>query len=874
MGIVYLAVAQGDAGFTKLKVVKRLRSELASDPRAVTMFLDEARLAARLSHPNIVQTNEVGFDGRYPFLEMEYVEGQSLDALRRRASAAGAAIPIETSLWIVTQILAALDYAHELRDIDGTPLAIVHRDVSPHNVMLTYEGGVKLLDFGIAKAADSTLETQTGAIKGKATYMAPEQATGQALDRRADLFAVGILLWEVATGERFWGERNEFEIFLALRDYAPPPETASLPPRLAAICRRALARDPEDRYATAAAMLADIEAYVAEEKLAPGARALSKLVTELFADEREAVRAEVEAQLSGSAPGGLRSFVDAPVLRDAISARSAPTAKELPPAAIDETKLRQRTEIRGLRAIAGAAIAVAFAASLSMAVVAARGRRHAAAPPEADGGTAAGCASNRACREALGRPAVCRRDDGACAPLETDECKLFAEPGEADDDRTVFLGAMFPLSGALATEPIGRPSARAVDLARRDFVQIAHGLPQGDAPPRPVAVVACDDAADSAKVARHLALDVRVPAIIGFGSSKDFAALALSLFVPHRVLSIAAKNSSALITAIPVPAGEPRLVFRTSLSSAGVAEPVSLLVERVIEPKLRPKLRDPARPLRLALLRRRSAAGLALGDALFGALRFNGKSALENGAAFREVSIDEPSEADAGASYAAAVSELLRFAPDVVVYGGADELTAGLFQPLESAWPRAEDHRPTYVALNSFTGTSFSTWLGTNAELRHRFIGIAAPASTPANARFTMRYNEAYAEKVTANLSPAAPYDAFYLLAYAALAAGEGARRGSDLARAIERLTPPGKRIEVGPSAIFDAAAALRAGEKIDLAGAGGPLDFDLGTGESPADYVFVCPGVNARGFAENEAESGLGFASADRALHGALRCP
>ncbi len=223
MGVVFLAVAEGDAGFTKLRVVKRLRSELSLDQEAVSMFLAEARLAAKLHHPNVVQTNEVGFDGPDPFLEMEYLEeGQSLDAVRRRFTSSRRTLPVALSVWIVAQVLAGLNYAHELSDRDGRPLGIVHRDVSPHNVMLTYDGGVKLLDFGIAKVVDSSLETGSGVVKGKATYMAPEQAARGQVDRRADLFAVGVMLCEAVTGTRYWGDRNEFEIFLGLRERALP----------------------------------------------------------------------------------------------------------------------------------------------------------------------------------------------------------------------------------------------------------------------------------------------------------------------------------------------------------------------------------------------------------------------------------------------------------------------------------------------------------------------------------------------------------------------------------------------------------------------------------------------------------------------------
>ncbi len=869
MGVVYLAVAQGDAGFSKLSVVKRLRTELANDPRAVSMFLEEARLAMRLHHPNVVLTHEVGLEGKSPFLEMEYLEGQSLDAARRKSSTTPNALPLDVSVWILGQVLGGLEYAHELTDPGGKELHLVHRDVSPHNVMLTYDGAVKLLDFGIAKAVDSTLETQSGVVKGKVTYMAPEQARRGEVNRRADLFAVGVMLCEAITGARFWGDQNEFEIFLHLREL-DLPVLPKEPPALAAICARALAPSPEDRYPTAAAMRADIDGYLDERRATLGPRALAKLMTELFADERKAARDEIEARLARDETLRLS---DPPALREGPGDGDR--------AGAGTTKLRQRSEIRGLRRIAWVAIVLAAVASVAATLVTWRARTRAAAAKHEPVAKAPRCTSNRACALASGRPSVCRAADGTCVALETTECKLLAEPGDTDRDDALVVGAMFQLSGALA-EPIGQPSMRAVDLARRDFVQVARGLPSkgGDAPPRPLVIVCCDDAVDSAKVARHLVEELRVPAVIGFGSSHELIGLASSLFVPQRVLAVPAENSSALITAISAPPGEPRLVFRTSLSSAAVVEPISALVANVLEPARRAELGRSTRPLRVAMLRRKSASGLAVGDALFAALRFNGKTALDNqvGAAFRELSVAEPNDANAADSYGTAARELLGFTPDIVLYAGGDELTETFFQPLEKGWPRGAA-RPTYVALNGLTGVSkeaaFFTWLGRDAELRHRFIGIAAPANTATNARFTTRYNQAYPEAVTTtNLSPAAPYDAFYLVAYAAFVAGDGPVRGTDLARSIASLLSPGKRIEVGPTAILDAVATLRAGGHVDLNGAGGPLDFDLATGESPADFVFVCPGRDAKGNADAEVESGLSFASADHALRGTMRCP
>src|SRR5262245_6719974 len=188
MGVVYLAMVQGPGGFNKLVVVKELKPELVEEPAFLTMFLDEARLAARLNHANIVQTNEIGSDGNRYFMAMDYLDGYSLDRVRRRARKIGVQLPVPMQLRIICAMLAGLEYAHHLTDFDGTPLSIVHRDVSPQNVFVTFDGQVRLLDFGIAKAAGAMHETVAGVLKGKVSYMAPEQARGQKVDARADVF--------------------------------------------------------------------------------------------------------------------------------------------------------------------------------------------------------------------------------------------------------------------------------------------------------------------------------------------------------------------------------------------------------------------------------------------------------------------------------------------------------------------------------------------------------------------------------------------------------------------------------------------------------------------------------------------------------------
>jgi serine/threonine-protein kinase len=301
MADVVLAVIQGPGGFNKLQVLKRLRSELAADPEFLTMFLDEARLSARINHPNVVQTNEVGHDGKHYFLAMEYLEGQSLESFLRRAATRGNGLPLAMCLQITVDALGGLHHAHELADFDGTPLNVVHRDISPQNIFVTYDGQTKILDFGIAKASDSSSETRAGVVKGKVAYMAPEQLRGgKGVDRRADIFSVGAVLWRALTGRRLWKGLSDIEIFQNLaRGEIPSPTTVTpdAPPRLVEICMKALAVRPSERYSSALDLQADLENYIAASPEKATQREIGKLLTELFADHRVEVKNAVESRL-------------------------------------------------------------------------------------------------------------------------------------------------------------------------------------------------------------------------------------------------------------------------------------------------------------------------------------------------------------------------------------------------------------------------------------------------------------------------------------------------------------------------------------------------------------------------------------------------
>jgi len=333
MADVFLAVMAGPvgSGFSKLTVIKRLRQNLAEEPEFVEMLVDEARISARLNHPNVVQTNEVGSVGNVYFLAMEYLDGQPFHRIQHRAvqfaqkaaaaaaaNAAGSAttsvtepppasaatdpFPKECQYIVLLDTLAGLHHAHELADYDGTSLQIVHRDVTPHNVFVTYEGQVKVVDFGIAKAAGRASETRQGVVKGKVRYMAPEQAIGQPVDRRADVFSVGVMLWEAVTGRRLWKDMDDLNIVQALvgGNVTSSPRTIdpNVPENLDRICQKALAHNRDDRYASAEEFRLDLEQYLAESgTLVSGRRKLGATVSALFNDKRSEIRAVIEKQL-------------------------------------------------------------------------------------------------------------------------------------------------------------------------------------------------------------------------------------------------------------------------------------------------------------------------------------------------------------------------------------------------------------------------------------------------------------------------------------------------------------------------------------------------------------------------------------------------
>lgn len=302
MATVYVARAQGVAGFERLVAIKVLHPHLAHDEDFISMFLDEARLAARIRHPNVVGTLDISdTQGEGYFLVMEYVEGDHFGALLRQAAKGGERLPVPVVARIVMDALAGLSAAHGLTDASGAPLEIVHRDISPHNILIGDDGVARITDFGVAKAQVRLSSTRDGQFKGKLSYMAPEQAASGEADQRSDLFSMGIVLWEALTGRRlFRGENNADVLNKILNPEVPPPSVfdEELAP-FDAVALKALAREPSDRYQTAEELLEAIEQAASQTGGVAHPRGVGREVKrwlgEKLADERRAIQAATDS---------------------------------------------------------------------------------------------------------------------------------------------------------------------------------------------------------------------------------------------------------------------------------------------------------------------------------------------------------------------------------------------------------------------------------------------------------------------------------------------------------------------------------------------------------------------------------------------------
>ncbi|MGK3979919.1 protein kinase [Sorangium sp. So ce118] len=332
MADVFLAMAHGPASVNKLVVVKRLRTFADEEDRHVLMFMDEAKLSARMNHPNVVQTYEVGSDQEGYFIVMEYLEGQPLKRVMKSAAdrePGTGGLVRATWLRIIAEVLRGLHYAHELCDFDGKPLGIVHRDVSPHNIFVTYDGAVKLVDFGVAKAAVNSSRTESGTFKGKLTYMAPEQVTsGKTVDRRADIFAVGVVLWELLAGRRLFEGDQISVMHQLLLGKVPRLSTVvpGIPIALDQIAAKALEREPSKRFATAQEMCDVIESYLQWSSEDVRSEFLGACMRGIYSENRATIRQQIRAQIERVASASMLSEASGPVTISGISAAMGPAS--------------------------------------------------------------------------------------------------------------------------------------------------------------------------------------------------------------------------------------------------------------------------------------------------------------------------------------------------------------------------------------------------------------------------------------------------------------------------------------------------------------------------------------------------------------------
>ena len=363
MAEVDLAVQTGVAGSSRLCVLKRVRKDLVGRQEFVSMFFEEARISASLNHPNIVQIYEVGGDEQDCFLAMEFLRGRSYAHLQRLSAGTPSDYRIDLEVMLAT--LAGLEHAHQRRDLSGQPMRLVHRDVSPPNVLVTYDGEIKVLDFGVAKSKDSLVKTEAGILKGKVAYMAPEVVAGDPFDARADLYAVGVMLWEATAGRDRWPRMNDVAILAQLargaQVQAPGAAERGLPARADAMCIKALAEDPDARYQTAAEFRDDLLLLCEELGGRLGQLEIKHYMDRHFAADRAREEREVEAALRAQrvAPG------DNTVgeLEESGFTKRVKRGSERPPAVSDETPLSQplprRSRARIWLGIAAVALVVA-----------------------------------------------------------------------------------------------------------------------------------------------------------------------------------------------------------------------------------------------------------------------------------------------------------------------------------------------------------------------------------------------------------------------------------------------------------------------------------------------------------------------------------
>jgi eukaryotic-like serine/threonine-protein kinase len=326
MGSVYVGRQRGAAGFERLVAIKRMHPHLSQSHEFTLAFHEEARIASLIHHPNVVNVVDVYEEGGEHLIVMDLIDGTSAGTLMTEARNRGLKLPRPVALRLAIDTLAGLHAAHELHGMDGTPLMVVHRDVSPQNILVGVDGAVRITDFGIARALQRMVHTATGELKGKLRYMPPEQARGHHLDRRADVFSMGIVLWEMLSGDRAYKGESDLELLRAAGDAEITPLSRvdpTTPAPLEAIVMQALAKHPDHRFPSAAAFAAALERWAWEARELASAADVANVVRQLAGERITARRRQLQDVLAGRRPAAVRSGTHALVQGTPITSHAA-----------------------------------------------------------------------------------------------------------------------------------------------------------------------------------------------------------------------------------------------------------------------------------------------------------------------------------------------------------------------------------------------------------------------------------------------------------------------------------------------------------------------------------------------------------------------
>jgi eukaryotic-like serine/threonine-protein kinase len=338
MAEIFLARQEGLEGFEKTIVIKRIRPHLSSQKSFVKMFLNEAKLAAQLNHPNIVQIYDLGKIADSYFIAMEYIFGRDMRRIIPKAEGMDIAFPLVYAVKIASSVCEGLYYAHQKSDLYGNPLNIVHRDVTPENIFVSFDGTVKILDFGIAKAANQIEQTRAGEIKGKLSYMSPEQCMGKVLDQRSDLFSLGVVLYEWITGYKLFTGDSEVAILKTITEgkiYPPSYFKPDIPEAVEKILMKALEKDREQRYPSAWALQYDLDRFLSSHEFTPSNIHLANFLKQLFSDELEEERRRLLARAEQPLPPPV-DMEEAPL--ESFPSEESSGGDPFPPAPTDDSE--------------------------------------------------------------------------------------------------------------------------------------------------------------------------------------------------------------------------------------------------------------------------------------------------------------------------------------------------------------------------------------------------------------------------------------------------------------------------------------------------------------------------------------------------------